>query len=83
MERWEFDRREDPPGWRWLRIDVESQYVRRCCDRYFETLRECVEDAVRHGYEVPVRAAPGLRGDRQQSPVLAHQGQTPSGKARV
>ena len=57
MERWEFDRSEEPRGWRWLRIDLETQYVRRCSDRYFETLRACVEDAVRHGYAVPVRKA--------------------------
>jgi hypothetical protein len=55
MERWEFDHSEEPRGWRWLRVDTETLYVRRCCDRYFDTLRECVEDAVVHGYEVPVR----------------------------
>ena len=55
MERWEFDHSEEPRGWRWLRIDMETQYVRRCCDRYFDTLRECVEDAVRHGYVVPLK----------------------------
>lgn len=54
-ERCEFDRSEVPKGWRWLQIDVETQYVRRCCDRYFDTLRECVEDAVKHGYVVPVK----------------------------
>jgi hypothetical protein len=55
MERWEFDHSEEPRGWRWLRVDTETQYVRRCCDRYFDTLRECVEDAVVHGYVVPVK----------------------------
>ena len=57
MERWEFDRCEKPEGWRWLRVCTETLYVRRCSDRYFPTLRECVEDAVRHGYEVPLKRA--------------------------
>jgi hypothetical protein len=55
MDRWEFDHSVEPRGWRWLRVDTETQFVRRCCDRYFDTLRECVEDAVHHGYEVPVK----------------------------
>jgi hypothetical protein len=59
MERWEFDHSEEPRGWRWLRVDTETQYVSRCCDRYFSTLRECVEDAVVHGYVVPVKPRDG------------------------
>jgi hypothetical protein len=55
MERWEFDRNDSPRGWRWLCIDTETRYVRRCSARYFETLRACVEDAVRHGYVVPLK----------------------------
>jgi hypothetical protein len=57
MERWEFDHSEEPRGWRWLCVDTETQFVRRCCDRYFESLRDCVENAVEHGYEVPLKQA--------------------------
>ena len=55
MESWEFDNDIEPGAWIWVRT---SRGVTHRSVGSFATLKDCVQDATKHGYVTPYAGGP-------------------------